>query len=575
MTTLSNPGPAPRVARAWNRGRRGSAASGSSRAAWRLATPLLLAALPLALFFAFFHASTLDIGNPGWLIRASDNGENALGAHAYWHDPNAGASLRTGLLNAPDGVPVLYTDSNPLLTLAAKPFARALPADAQLIGPFVLFSLFLQAVFAWLLLRRRAPGPVALWVGVALLAFPPTLFNRFIHVNLMAHWTILAALYLFLDAKRGERMRWWVPLIAITALIHSYLLVMVGAIWASVMLVRLLDGGPRTRIATLVQGTAMLALVALLAWWLGVGDQIAARNFGFYSMPLDALWNPGIQTYSNLLPAHEPTPARYFEGFQYLGAGGLALIATAIAVAGALPAAAGEDVVRQRLRRLVPALLVLGILAITRMQLPVFLQVGLDPVRASGRLFWPIGYVMVFVALLSIYRLSAERAALLLVAVLALQVADLSNMAAAIRLQSAEADRHRLYVRTLDPRWAPLIASAGSIAFIPGDVTKDLGLFQEVAWRAVKAGRPVGNVYAARGSRATIRRLTAERAAFGRGELVPGRLYIVGPTVTVPAGAAGRRLTLDGTTVVVPMAVRTAVANDAKMPVAASRPAPL
>lgn len=554
---------------------RAVAADGAARRAWRLATPLLLALLPLALFFAFFHAATLDIGNPGWLIRATDNGENALGAHAYWHDPAAGASLRTGLLNAPDGVPVLYTDSNPLLTLAAKPLAGLLPEDAQLIGPFVLLNLFLQAVFAWLLLRRRAPGPVALWAGVALLAFPPTLFNRFIHVNLMAHWTILAALCLFLDPRRGERMRWWVPLIAITALIHSYLLVMVGAIWASVMLVRLLDGAPRTRALTLVQGAAMLVLVALLAWWLGVGDQIAARNFGFYSMPLDALWNPGIQTYSNLLPAHEPTPARYFEGFQYLGAGGLALIATAIAAAGALPAAPGEDVVRQRLRRLVPALLVLGILAITRMQLPVFLQVGLDPVRASGRLFWPIGYVMVFLALLSVYRLSAERAALVLVAALALQVADLSNMAAAIRLQSAEADRHRLYVRTLDPRWAPLIASARSIAFMPGDVTKDLGLFQEIAWRAVKAGRPVANVYAARGSRATIRRLTAERAAFARGELVPGRLYVVSPNVALPAGALARSLTLDGTTIVLPAADRIAAADHRKLPVAAVRPAPL
>lgn len=542
------------------------AASTTGRTIGRFITPALLVAIPVLLFLAFFHVATLDIGNAGWLIRASDNGENALGAHAYWHDPAAGASLKTHLLNAPDGVPVLYTDSNPLLTLMVKPFASLLPDDAQFVGPFILLNLLLQALFAWLLLRRHAPGPLALWVGVILLAFPPTLFNRFIHVNLMAHWTILAALCLFLDRDRRERMLWWLPLIAITALIHSYLLVMVGAIWASAMLVRLTDGSMRLRAITLVQGIGMLASVAVLAWWLGVGDQIAVRNFGFYSMPLDALWNPGIQSFSNLLPAHEPSPARYFEGFQYLGAGGLTLIAAALLIVRRCPARNGENITRGRLRRLVPALLVLGILAVVRMPLPMVLQVALDPVRASGRLFWPIGYVMVFVAILSVYRLSAERAGLVLIAALALQCADLSSMAGAVRAQSAEADRHRLYVRTLDPRWDQVIASARSIAFMPGDVTRDLGLFQEVAWRAVNHRRPVSNVYAARDGRATIQRLVAERAAFDSGAFVPGRTYVLGADVTPPAMA--RLLTLDGVRIVLPSSPMASALSDRKMPVA-------
>ncbi|WP_375422111.1 DUF6311 domain-containing protein [uncultured Sphingomonas sp.] len=518
----------------------------------RLLTPTLLLVLPLAMFFAFFHPATLRIDNPGWLIRGSDNGENALGAHAYWHDPAAGASLKTGLLNAPNGVPVLYTDSNPLLTLAAKAVAAWLPADAQLVGPSILASLILQALFAWLLLRRHAPGPVALWAGVVLLAFPPTLAHRFVHVNLMAHWTILAALYLFLDAKRGERMRWWAPLIAVTALIHSYLLVMVGAIWASAMLARFVDGSARTRLTTLLHGLVMLALVASLALWLGVGDQEAARNFGAFSMPLDALWNPGITSFSNLLPAHEESPGRNFEGFQYLGAGGLVLIAAAIAIARRLPAREGERATGQRLRRLVPALIVLAILAVLHMPLPPFLQVVLDPVRASGRLFWPVGYVLVLMAVLAVFRLSAERAALTLVALVALQVIDLSGMADAVRAQSREAGKHRLYVRTLDPRWEQLVGASRSIAFLPGDVTQDLALFQEIAWRAVKAGRPVTSVYAARTSKATQRRLVAEEAAFARGELVPGRLYVLLSDLPLPGIADARALTIDGVTVVAP-----------------------
>ncbi|WP_375395360.1 DUF6311 domain-containing protein [uncultured Sphingomonas sp.] len=522
----------------------------------RITTPILLVLLPLGLFLAFFHPTTLQVGNAGWLIRGSDNGENALGAHAYWHDRSAGGSLKTILLNAPEGVPILYTDSNPLVTLAAKPFAALLPDDAQFVGLFVLLSLILQAFFAWLLLRRHAPGRVALWAGVMLLAFPPTLANRFVHANLMAHWTILAALYLFLDADRSRRLAWWAPLIAVTALIHSYLLIMVGAIWASAMLMRFVEGSRQTRLATLGQAAAILSLVAALAWWLGIGDQIPAGNFGAFSMPLDALWNPGIGNFSNLLPAHEKSPGRGFEGFQYLGAGCLLLIAVAVVIAVYRPAREGERAAGQRLRGLVPALVVLAILAVAHMHLPPFALALLDPVRASGRLFWPIGYVLVLMAVLSVFRLSAERAALVLIAVVAIQTIDLAGMADAIRAQSREADRHQLYARTLDPRWDRLIGRSQSIAFMPGDVTHDLDVFQEIAWRAADAGRPVANVYAARTSRTTTRRLETEAAAFARGELVPGRLYVVLAGAPMPFAAKSRRLTLDGVGVVAPFPTR-------------------
>jgi Family of unknown function (DUF6311) len=522
----------------------------------RLATPILLFLLPLSFFLSFFHWETLNVGNAGWLIRGSDNGENALGAHAYWHDPAAGISLRTELLNAPEGVPVLYTDSNPLLTLAAKPLTTLLPNDAQLVGPFILFSLVLQAIFAWLLLRQHAPGPVALWAGIVMLAFPPTLANRFMHANLMAHWTILAALYLFLDVKRGAQLRWWVLLIAITALIHSYLLIMVGAIWASAMLVRFVKGSGRTRILTIGHGVIVLALVAVLAKWLGVGDQISTGTFGYFAMPIDALWNPRIGRFSTLLPTSRDNGGVWYEGFQYLGAGGLILIAAAVVIAWHRSAPESERAIRQRLLALTPALIVLAILATLQMSLPPTVVALLDPVRASGRLFWPVGYVLILLAVMAVFRLSAERAGLVLIGIIALQVVDLTGMAATIRAHSQDAETQRLYARTLDPRWDRLVDQARSVSFMPSDVPRDLALFQEVSWRAIKAGRPVLNVYAARTSHATTLRLDAEAAAFTRGELVPGRLYVLLKGSRLPAAtavAAGSHvLHLDGRTVIAP-----------------------
>ena len=530
----------------------------------RLAPALPILAIALALFLALFDPATLDIGNAGWLLRGTDNGENALGLHAYLHDRSAGASLRTGLLNAPEGVPILFTDSNPLLGLLLRPIASLLPADAQFVGPWLLLCLILQALFAWLALRRFAPGPLALWAGVVLLAALPTLFNRFVHANLFAHWLILAALCLFLDAGRATKARWWLPLIGATAMIHNYLLVMVAAIWATAMIERAVNGDRLARLLVAMQVVAVAGMVAVLAWWMGAtGRFAAAGNYGAFAMPIDALVNPSNPSFSTLLPATPQRPGRGFEGFQYLGAG--LILALPIAGLVALKVLRGdvERRLHRRLTWLVPALVVLAALAITnypelagrplpRFALPALLAPALDMVRASGRLFWPVAYVVVMLAVVAIYRLGARKAGYLLVALATVQAIDLANMFVAIRSTTAEAAQHRLYVRTADPRWGIYVARAHDVAFEPAEPTQDLALFQELAWRAASLGRPVRTVYAARTPIASAVRQRAEHADYRAGRIDPRRLYVLLPLASVPAGAEARLRVIDGVRVLAP-----------------------
>lgn len=528
--------------------------------------PLLL--LPLALFLALFHPATLDVDNAGWLVRGSDNGENALGMHAWLHDPAPGV-LRTHLLNAPDGVPLLFTDSNPLIGMAMRPIAGLLPADAQFVGPWILLCLFLQVFFAWLLLRKFAPGPIALWCGVLLLAALPTLANRYVHANLMAHWLILWALWRFLDPPRAGSNRGWAVLLLIAALVHNYLLMMVGAIWLTAMVERFIASDRRGRIVLAAGSAAILAMVAGLAWLLGAGEQHAlAGNYGAFAMPIDAPINPGTPTYSKLLPSVAQRAGRGLEGFQYLGAGLLLLLPIAAVVAWKRSPADEERTSLRRLRWLAPTLVALTLFAISnypdvagqmlpRFPLPDFVMPLLDLVRASGRLFWPVAYVLVLVAILAAYRLPRARADGLLALLLAVQIVDLSGMAAVIRAQSADAGEHRLYRFTPDPRWDRAVATARDVAFVPPDATRDLSLFQEVAWRGVGQGKPVRLVYAARDSVATTERLRREQAAFEAGQLDPDRLYVLAPDVVVPAAARPRLARLDGVPVILPVSALT------------------
>lgn len=526
----------------------------------RIAPYAVLAALAVALFSAFFHWQILDISNVAWLLRGTDNGENALGLHAWLHDP-APAFLRTTLLNAPDGTGLLFTDSNPLLSLLAFPFRGLLPADAQVIGWWLLSCLFLQLFFAWKLLRNHAPNEVALWCGVLLLAALPSLFNRYVHVNLMAHWLILWALWRFMDPVRTGENKGWAVLIALTAFVHSYLLVMVGAIWASAMLERLWKA-PKAAPRLITECAAILVMVGGIAWSIGVFEpHWPAGNYGAFAMPLDALWNPGTGTFSTFLPAIEQRPGRGFEGFQYLGLGLLILLPLAAILAQRLPRPAidSSDSLA-RLKWLVPALVALTLLAIStypdfagqplpRYPLPETLAVALDAVRASGRLFWPVAYVLVFAGIRILYRLEPRRAGLALVALAVVQIADLVPMATVIRAQSFDARGAPLYVRTTSPEWDRLIAQAKDVTFIPEDVTKDLSVFQEVAWRAAKAQVPVRTVYAARPSRASSTRLAKESEAFRLGHVEPGRLYILIDREPIPPPLMMQVRPLDGITI--------------------------
>jgi hypothetical protein len=140
---------------------------------------------------------------------------------------------------------------------------------------------------------------------------------------------------------------------------------------------------------------------------------------------------------------------------------------------------------------------------------------------------------------------------------LAVQVVDLSGMAAVIRAQSAEAGKHRLYVFTPDPRWNRAVAGARDVTFVPPDATRHLALFQEVAWRAVAQGKPVRLIYAARDSVATTRRLDREQAAFEAGRVDPDRFYVLAPGVTVPANARPRFAVLDAVPVILPRGALT------------------
>ncbi len=539
-----------------------------------------LLALALALFLAWMHPAILVPGNVGWVLRGSDWGQSSIGLNAYLRASNWPGSA-TPLILAPDGTHLLLMDANPLAGLLLAPFAQWLPAGLQVIGPWLLLCLILHVGFAYALVRRYAPDFLSAWLGTALLTLLPTLYNRYGHATLCAHWLLLWALWIFIDPRRSRSFLHWAAVIVIAGLIHSYLLLMVGAIWASALLHQIVtapDNRTRSNGAAMAVAVGLLvAGIALLNGIIGSG-LVSTDTYGNFTLSLDALWDPANPSYTALLPSSRPSGdgSAAFEGFQYLGAGLLALVLMTLAMSFRRSQDEAQRALLGRLAWLVPALAMLTLIAIgpvvrwggaPYLQLhpaPVLLAL-LDLVRASGRLFWPAAYTIIFFAIVCAYRLPRAAATAVLGGALALQVVDIVPMFAAIRAVTAEAADPTVYKRTHDPRWVALIAQASSIEIEPPEPFRDLKLMEEIGWRAVRRCRPMRYIYASRIPAATQARIDADRHLFMAGELDPTRLYIVYSPLDAPPMLRDRLVQIDGVAVIAP--TKTAA------PLAGCRPA--
>jgi len=512
-------------------------------------------ALAVAMFVVWMHPAILDPRNVGWLLDGSDRGQNSMGLIAYLRGGNW-PGLHDPLLMAPDGLPLALTDSNPLLGLLLKPFG--LPVGWQVTGLWLFACVILQVMFARALVTRYVADPLAAFLGTTLLAISPALIGRYGHVNLCAHWLILWALWVFVDPERSRRPGWWAAVTGVALLVHPYLAVMTVAIWASAVL-RWLVVDPATWRRTAAVAVAVAAMLAGIAWWLGfVGlNALPTGSYGQFGMALDALWNPGNPDYSALLPGLTTTSAQGFEGLNYLGAGLLLLIVVAV---GAV--AVRRERLDVPLVWLVPAFLVLALIAIgphlvwrgqviVAIHLPDLVRNALDPVRAAGRLFWPVSYAIALVAIVMAGRL--PRATLILGVALALQLFDLAPMVAAVRATSASAG-DPLYRRTHDPAWQTLIDRASSIEFEPATPYLNQAVRDEVTWRAITAKRavPVRYFYASREPAKIRERLDAETAAFNAGRIDPTRLYVILDN-RIPVALMSRIQLIDGVAVIAPV----------------------
>jgi hypothetical protein len=444
------------------------------------------------LYFACtLGVSRMDPTSFSWLM-FGDWAQHYLGWEMF---RNEGVNLPPGRIAGlwhPVGTSIVFTDSLPLLALPLSFLSPWLPPQFQYIGAFLAASFILQGALA-ARLAHRAELPAAGQVLVALLFVnAPFLLSRIGHDTLTAHWTLLLCLLLATAASERRAVAMWYAIVALSALIHPYLLAMCGPLAGAAMWWQRRDS-PR-QVAAHGVGGALLALGLL--WLCGafiIPSQPSLTHtvaYGHFSANLLTFVTPMGR--SVLLPEWPMATDGQYEGYAYLGAGVLLLLPAAL-VALRLPRRVETVRIPGRVWLAAAALALFGVstvAAIGEIRLIDLPQNGgvFGMFRSSGRFVWPLAYTLMTAAVIVLCaRLGPQRSTGVLLAAALLQVWDLSGVQAVVAAHRNAHLEQPWQSPLADPAWDLMAAPRRHLVFMPppacGVVPADWIGFQQLAAR--------------------------------------------------------------------------------------------
>ncbi|MEL6944091.1 MAG: DUF6311 domain-containing protein, partial [Bacteroidota bacterium] len=306
------------------------------------------------------------------------------------------------------------TDSIPLMAILFKllhPFFG--DAEYQFYGFWILLSFLLQAFFAYRLLRSlKIQHPVLLCLGATFFLLSPVFLYRFVHPSLCMHWVILGSFWLYFDTSLRLWNRIYLQLFftALMAWTHPYaaaiLFGLSFTLFSKLSFHEQQLTGKQTFLLCFGTLLMIFGLWSIVGYF-NSGSGLQNDDFGIYSSNLNTLFNS--QDITQLLPALPIAKLGQYEGFGYLGLGGLILVGIGILMG-------YKTIFQSKFKALLP-LLIFTLLAtlfalsgdwtfnehiFLSIEYPKFLT---RQFRSSGRFIWILHYLLLILGILSVYKL--------------------------------------------------------------------------------------------------------------------------------------------------------------------------
>ncbi len=399
-----------------------------NRSAWQ---SYLLALLMAVLLIWFLFTSDFLKGHAAF-FETLDPGQHLSGWLFYRYDQWRFPLTYTQKLNYPQGVSIVMTDSIPLAAVILKIFRQWLPQGFQYFGWWHALAYLLQAFSAAALIRVLGfKSLLATFVAVGFALLVPELTLRFPHTSLLTQGLIMLAFCAYFSGMKEEKLISYSVILVlisiISLLIHPYLFAMTYPIY----LVFLIDWGFRQKEFKYCFISFLFSLIILLVTFtvFGYFNVHGAEGFGLFSMNLLAPVCGGKFS----LPCTYGTTGQY-EGYNYLGLGLILILIIVFAV---------QIKWFMSLPKRFPALTILMVLfllfaisnkiyfgpyKIMEIKFSTRMVHIISVFQGSGRFFWPVGYLLLFVAIVGLLRWQNQTAAaFILLSCLLLQWLDVQN----------------------------------------------------------------------------------------------------------------------------------------------------
>lgn len=347
--------------------------------------------------------------------------------HGAWNFP-------VGLIDTmayPNETSVIFTDSIPIFAFIFKLLRFMLPAQFQYFGWYGLLCFVLQGAIGAKLVKRYMSSSYGAVVGGLFFVLSPVFIDRMYWMTALAsHFLCLLALmfvvyYEPVYKNTKKAVIGWGILGALCSSVHIYFLPICGIILLGFILLDFVKGKKKWR-AFLPLTSYIGAAAGTVFLFGGFGSGMKAGNdgLGYYSFNLNGFYNP--HGWSAYLKDMFYTDSQY-EGFAYLGLGVLALLLFASLIwlgnnfrisgslrrlfAGVSAAEGGEkreSFVVRHIEGIVWGVMIAVTLFVSasnvvmygekvwyEIPLPKFIFQLWSVFRATGRLIWPVVYLMV------------------------------------------------------------------------------------------------------------------------------------------------------------------------------------
>lgn len=291
---------------------------------------IIALSLGVAVFDYYFDFTVITPSNTSWILRLQgDLSQHYLGSMAFradeWHFP----LTKTTYINYPEGVSIIYTDSNPLLAVIAKIFRFIFLPAYQYTGIWYLLCFSLQSFWGYMLIKKITNNVLFALIAGLLFCLLPAQIHRLGHENLMAFWMIVWGLYTYInpDISANKKSFLFFVILTISSLTHAYLCIMIlfiSGTWYVKQSIELFAENKRLfsvfAVQNILYGIAFLCILWSFGYFYNTPENTGLMGFGFFSMNLIAPLNPMSNEYSTFLN-HTPINDGQYEGFQYWGIG--------------------------------------------------------------------------------------------------------------------------------------------------------------------------------------------------------------------------------------------------------------